>query len=444
MKQSATGQIQATANDLIINVNENSESQMEHQDRVLANDIAKMLESSEPPLSPECCIYKVPTDLRKVNEKAYTPEVISIGPFHHGDERLETMEKLIKVTYFKRFVQKTLLNVEKLVSIIRNREADVRHCYSHPSALSSDGYVKMILTDASFIIVFFLTYCKTNEWMGEDDLTPRLISTVRKDIQLLENQLPFFVIDKIYNFAFAFHSNLPSFTELAIKFFAQSNSRKISLDPNLKIRHFVDLLRTSFLPQSISQRQPQRNRGQKVTHLYTASQLHEAGVKFKVGSSNCLFDLKFTNGVLEIPQFKLSNNTESLFRNLMVLEQCHYPFDGYFTDYIRVLNFLIDTPKDMDLLVRKRILVNGLGNSNAVINLVNNLWRQIFISEVNSDYCHLCKDLNTFYEDPRHSWKATLRRDYFSTPWRTASTVAAIIFLVLTFTQTVCSIISLW
>jgi len=67
MKQSATGQIQATANDLIINVNENSESQMEHQDRVLANDIAKMLESSEPPLSPECCIYKVPTDLRKVN-----------------------------------------------------------------------------------------------------------------------------------------------------------------------------------------------------------------------------------------------------------------------------------------------------------------------------------------------------------------------------------------
>ncbi|XP_062176223.1 UPF0481 protein At3g47200-like [Alnus glutinosa] len=444
MEQSANGQIQATANDLIINVNENSESQMEHQDRVLANDIAKMLESSEPLSSPKCCIYKVPTDLRKVNEKAYTPEVISIGPFHHGDERLETMEKLIKVTYFKRFVQKTVLNVEKLVSIIRNREADVRYCYSHPSALSSDGYVKMILADASFIIVFFLTYCKTNEWMGEEDLTPRLISTVRKDIQLLENQLPFFVIDKIYNFAFASHSNLPSFTELAIRFFARSNSRKISLDPNLKIRHFVDLLRTSFLPQSISQRQPQRNRGQKVTHLYTASQLHEAGVKFKVGSSNCLFDLKFTNGVLEIPQFKLSNNTESLFRNLMALEQYHYPFDGYFTDYIRVLNFLIDTPKDMDLLVRKRILVNGLGDSNAVTNLINNLWRQIFISEANSDYYHLCKDLNTFYEDPWHSWKATLRRDYFSTPWRTASTVTAIIFLALTFSQTICSIISLW
>jgi len=141
-----------------MHVNENSASQMEHQDRVLANDIAKMLESSEPPLSPECCIYKVPTDLRKVNEKAYTPEVISIGPFHHGDERLETMEKLIKVTYFKRFVQMAVLNVKNLLSIIRHWKADVRHCYSHTSGLGSDEYVKMIMLDESFIIVCFFFF----------------------------------------------------------------------------------------------------------------------------------------------------------------------------------------------------------------------------------------------------------------------------------------------
>jgi hypothetical protein len=130
-------------------------------------------------------------------------------------------------------------------------------------------------------------------------------------------------------------------------------------------------------------------------------------MKFKVSSSNCLFDLKFTNGVLEIPCLKLHNNTESLFRNLLALEQLHYPFDGYCTDYIRILDFLINTPKDVDLFERKRILVYGLDDNNAVTNLVNNLWRQIFILEANSDYCHLCKDFNTFYEDPRHSWKAT-------------------------------------
>jgi hypothetical protein len=36
----------------------------------------------------ECCIYKVPDKLRKVNEEAYTPKLVSIGPFHHDLEEL--------------------------------------------------------------------------------------------------------------------------------------------------------------------------------------------------------------------------------------------------------------------------------------------------------------------------------------------------------------------
>ncbi|XP_062176234.1 uncharacterized protein LOC133881326 [Alnus glutinosa] len=127
----------------------------------------------------------------------------------------------------------------------------------------------------------------------------------------------------------------------------------------------------------------------------------------------------------------------------MALEQCHYQFDHYVTDYIRILDFLIDTDKDVDLLVRKGILVNTLGNSNAVTTLVNKLRQQLLLLEMNSNYCCLCENLNTFYKVPCHSWKATLRRDYFSTPWRIAFTVAAIILLVLTFIQAICSIISL-
>jgi hypothetical protein len=98
----------------------------------------------------------------------------------------------------------------------------------------------------------------------------------------------------------------------------------------------------------------------------------------------------------------------------------------------------------VDLLVRKRILVNtNLGDSNKVATLVNNLNKNTFTLNTNSNYCRLCEDLNTFYEDPRHSWKAALRRDYFDNPWKTTATIVAIILLVLTLTQTICSIISL-
>jgi len=76
MEQSAR-EIQAATNDLIINLNESSESQMKHQDIAL-NDITKMLKSSEPSfLSPECCIYNVLTELCKVNKITYTQGYIN-------------------------------------------------------------------------------------------------------------------------------------------------------------------------------------------------------------------------------------------------------------------------------------------------------------------------------------------------------------------------------
>jgi hypothetical protein len=218
------------------------------------------------------------------------------------------------------------------------------------------------------------------------------------------------------------------FEDLVRGFSGQRNEPRKSPYPGFKIMHFTDLIRTFSLPQS--QRLQQRNPGKQVIHLYNASQLDEAGVKFKVGSSECLFDLKFTNGVLEVPCLTLYANTESLFRNLVALEQCHYQFDHYVTDYIYVLDFLIDTDKDVDLLVRKGILVNTLGDSNAVTTLVNKLGQQTCFLEMNFNYCCLCENLNKFYKVPCHSWKANLRRDYFNTPWRTASTARSCYYVV--------------
>ncbi|XP_062176395.1 UPF0481 protein At3g47200-like isoform X1 [Alnus glutinosa] len=464
MEESSSPEIQEEANALIINVNENAEIQreantstqneelhseanasVENEDRdtQLVNDITKMLESSEPPLSPKHCIYRVPHDFRKLNEEAYTPQCISIGPFHHGDKRLETMEKL-KVRYFKQFVKEATLNVKKLVSMIRDKEGDVRDCYAESIQLSSDDCVKLILMDASFIIMLFLIYEHEERRRGDDSLvlTPRMIVNIRKDMWLLENQLPFFVIKEIFDLAFASYSDYPSFAQLTFGFFSVYNTQEMSPDSNLEIIHFLDLLRTFFSPQSCTL--PQRgNDIIGVKHLHSASKLHDAGVKFKVGVSKCLFNLKFENGVLEIPCLKLYNDTESLFRNLVAWEQCHNLVDAYVSDYISLLDFLIDIVKDVDLLVQKRILVHALGDSNAVTTLVNNLDTNVSHRYSNSIYCKLCKDLNTFYEDPRHIWKATLRRDYFSTPWITASTIAAITLLVLTLIQAVCSIISL-
>ena len=49
----------------------------------------------EPIRRPECCIYRVPPRLRQVNEEAYTPMLISIGPFT-TKENNQGMRKMMK------------------------------------------------------------------------------------------------------------------------------------------------------------------------------------------------------------------------------------------------------------------------------------------------------------------------------------------------------------
>ncbi|KAF5444424.1 hypothetical protein F2P56_036901 [Juglans regia] len=426
----------------------NSSRDQNENTETLVNEIEDMLERSEPDLfSADCCIFRVPNHLRRLNEQAFTPEVISIGPFHHGNKNLETMEKF-KVQYFKSFMQRTKLKVDNLVSSVKDSEGDVRRCYAETiDQRSSNDLAKIILVDASFIIEFFLRF-----WLREENhddyrslLNSWLWTIIWSDLILLENQLPFFVIDRLFNLAFESRPNLctaNSFVQLTFDCFRVENSQKMSPNkiPDLNIKHFADLRRTFWLPPS--ERIPKRSR-KSIENLYSASKLHEAGVEFKVSSSKCLFDLKFKNGVLELPCLKLENTTDSLYRNLMALEQCYYLNEAYVTDYIVLLDHLINTPKDVDLLVQKGIIVNWIGDSNAVTSLINSLSSGIVYHTTNIHYYDLCEDLKTFYEDPRHLWKASLRHDYFGTPLKTASTTAAVTLLVLTLIQSVCSILSL-
>ncbi|GMY04918.1 UPF0481 protein At3g47200-like [Fagus crenata] len=415
----------------------------------------------------QCRIYKVPFHLREQNEKAYTPQVISIGPIHHNKEKFKTMEKH-KERYFKSFMQRNVVVDEiNLKNFVKDRMEDrIRPCYIETTETvpldQSDGSVKMIILDAIFILELFLRrYLRIREIDDPMKVGEWLFHMVWHDLLLLENQLPFFVIDEIYGRALPSCSNSTPLILLTSKFFKSLNIHKKSL---VKIQHFTDLLRFFKLPPA--NELPER--GKEVTFpMYSITQLHEAGVKFEVISSKCIrdkeassvqdeeascvrdeeasskriLDLSFKNGVLEIPLLEFQDTTESLVRNIMALEQCDYGRPNSITDFYLILDRLINTAKDVDLLSDKGIVVNSLGNSEAVTSMINNLNRGILRGDMNSKFNRLCKDLNKYYEKPWHKWQAILRHQYFSTPWRMASVIAAIILLVLTLIQTVCSIL---
>ncbi|KAM7490197.1 hypothetical protein LguiA_033118 [Lonicera macranthoides] len=401
----------------------------------LVTSVDRMLDEIEPFETSEYCIYRVPERIRKINEEAYNPSVISIGPFHHGDERFRSMD-VFKKRYFKKVVRRDGgVHLKNYIEFLKYCEASIRQCYSEIIEMDSDEFVTMMLVDGCFIIELLLrTYYTDFRDANHSILSAISLSNdIRRDLLLLENQIPFFVLEGIFNLAMTTFEPLP-LLDLTLYFFEDYNGQKKTPADFISIKHFTDLI--LILHRPTSQRQVK-----EFKNTSSAIELNEAGVKFTMGSSNCLLDIKFSDGVLEIPCITLYDNTESLIRNLMALELCHYPSDSYMIDYFFFMDFLINTPKDVDLLIQNGIIENWLGDSKQVTDLFNNINKNCVIIDGNFYFSALSEELNAYCKVPRHKWKATLKHNYFNSPWRTASTFAAIVLLVLTFIQTVCSIL---
>ncbi|EEF46993.1 UPF0481 protein At3g47200 [Ricinus communis] len=396
------------------------------------------------PVSSERCIYRVPKRIRDVNHNAYTPRLVSIGPFHHGKPGLKAMEEH-KWRHLQNFLRQTRVKLDDLVKFIKDREERARNCYAETIALTSDEFVQILIVDATFTIDILLGKVIPQLTCAIECVYDRssLMFDIYRDMLLIENQLPYFILGDILDFAKSIaasgSSQWPSILELTRVYFNSYMQLGRASHPmrRSEVNHFVDFLRLCHQP--IKPRQtPRENRKFEMTR--SSTELREAGVKFKVASTTHLLDIQFNDGVLEIPYIRVSEITEAFFRNLIAFEQCHC-HTSYISDYIVIMDSLINTPHDVEVLVKYGIMKVMLANNVEASTLFNNLAKEILYDSHVFYYSLLCEDLNTFCKVRWHRWKATLKHNYFNTPWTAISVIAGVILLVLTFIQAVCSII---
>ncbi|KAK9180919.1 hypothetical protein WN944_024055 [Citrus x changshan-huyou] len=122
----------------------------------------------------------------------------------------------------------------------------------------------------------------------------------------------------------------------------------------------------------------------------SVTDLHQAGVHFSLSKSNDLFAIEFKNRTLHIPKLKLQLETESLFRNLIAFEQRHYS-ENYINDYVFLIHHLVNTAKDVELLVQNGIIENWLPDKEAASTLINNLSRGTTLLADSFYFSGLCK-----------------------------------------------------
>ncbi|KAL5559317.1 hypothetical protein UlMin_035528 [Ulmus minor] len=393
-----------------------------------------------PPLSSMCCIYRVSERLRLGKDRAYTPQVVSIGPIHHGKEELKPMEEH-KKRYLVDLLKRTNKSLEDYIEMIKQKEELLRSCYAESIGFTGDEFVKIILVDAAFIIEVLLRY--PQKLKDEHDRIfnkPWMLQDIWHDLRLLENQLPFFILKEILDTVSSSDGRRLSILDLSYTFFKdimniEGTEDKLRRLESSDVAHFVDFLRSLYVPLSGS--------GGTINTLTIPrmTELHRAGVKFKVGSSGNLFDLQFSKGVLEIPKLTISDETEITIRNLLAFEQCHCT-ENYLNDYVVMMDCLVDTPKDVDLLVKYGIVENRLGDNAEGSTLINKLADGVTVEYKNFYFAKISEELNDYYRTSWHRWKANLKQNYFNTPWATVSVIAAILLIILTIIQAVCSVIS--
>ncbi|XP_042519751.1 UPF0481 protein At3g47200-like [Macadamia integrifolia] len=414
-------------------------------DEVLASSIAAKLRP-KPPLSSQACIFRVPHVLSSQSEGAFAPNIVSIGPFHHGHENLKSMEEF-KLWYLHGLLSRAPTpetSLKVFTKAIRQLEKRARECYAEELIdLDKDGLVEMMLVDGCFIIELFRKKANGIEGVQRDDPisnTPWMDTYLRVDLMLLENQIPWFVLECLFNLTEPPIQRSHSLTKLALNFFDTMMPMTVpaKLSSRHETKHLLDLLWSSIISDSADVELTLEN-DQYWEVIPSVTDLVEAGVKFRKGNSNEeILNIRFKDGVMEIPPLLIQGSTEWLFRNLIAYEQCNYLLPNRITSYVVLLDCLLNSSKDVHLLGEKGIVENWLATEEDASLFFSRLWKGATLHKFY--YVGICQKVNAYYRTSWHKWRATLKRDYFNNPWTIISLIGAIVLLILTCLQTIFSI----
>ncbi|KAL7132189.1 hypothetical protein ABFS83_12G055300 [Erythranthe nasuta] len=438
-------------------------------------------------------IFKVHQGLRRSNPDSYAPMIVSIGPYHHAstaNPSLLPMEN-IKLSYLHSFLARTSEDdVGRYVLALQQSKHKALSFYADQNFDDENGdlFVEMMLLDGCFIVEFVRRYSELENGHDLEDDPIFGVDWMRiqicRDLMLIENQLPYFVLLELYNlnhddqFDDFIGDEREPFANLAMLVFSDmfpklcpaSIFSSAELFEEREIKHLLHLVHLLCRPPPHSSSSPsglksiEGNYGvsgsEVMDPMRCVKELEEAGITFKkigkvyagihsldadtIDDTISLFDIQFHNGVMEIPSLKVEDSTDTFFRNLIAYEQHSSELrPKYFTDYAMFMDQLINTDEDVNVLRRNGIIVNLLGDDGEVATLFNKLGEGVITSS-NFYYLGTCNSVNQHCGKIWNVVMAKLRHDYFNSPWATASTIAAVVLLILTVIQTIASVIPLY
>ncbi|WCJ40442.1 hypothetical protein M5689_021358 [Euphorbia peplus] len=213
-------------------------------------------------------IFKVPKVLMTTDPDSYTPQLIALGPYHYWRPELFEMERY-KLAAARR-IQKQLghdLKFQQVVDQLSKHDHQIRGNYHKFLDISHETFAWMMALDASFLLDFLQIYA-IKEGMRltriASQMSHHLVdyagrksthNAILKDMVMLENQIPLFVLRTVLEFQF---ENLDSSDEMleamVLGFCKEISPLKMMKLEKRKVRvsgaaHLLDYLYHSMVPK---------------------------------------------------------------------------------------------------------------------------------------------------------------------------------------------------
>uniref|UniRef100_A0ACD5W7M7 Uncharacterized protein n=1 Tax=Avena sativa TaxID=4498 RepID=A0ACD5W7M7_AVESA len=391
-------------------------------------------------------IYLVPERIKNLhNSKAYRPELVSLGPFHHGEPDLLPMEEH-KRRAVVHLVKRSGKPLREFVAAVAEVTQQLQDAYKdlgdewRGGPENCERFVELMLTDGCFL----LEAMRMDALRGRvhEDYAPNdpvfsqygylyLWLYIKSDMVVMENQLPLLLLQRLL---------------VVLDQERYQNPREIgklvldSLCP--WHRHMVDtttppgLHPLDILHQSLTHDDHQDRKGSKAYVMPPAMEIYEAGIIFKVSDTDSLLDVHFERGVLSMPAVRVDEGTEKRFLNLMAFERLHPAAGNDVTAYVIFMDNMISSAKDVALLRSKMIIESGLGSDEEVAKLLNNTLNKGGVMSPSSRLHDVQRQVNAHCMKSWNRWRANFIQTYLRNPWVFISLVATIILLVATLLQT--------
>ncbi|CAH9123621.1 unnamed protein product [Cuscuta epithymum] len=446
--------------------------------------------------SSSCCIFPVPQEGLPnscVLAWSHEPRTVSIGPYHHGKPHLKKMEKH-KVRFLNRVIKRTTENngvgIEHYVKAVKELEAEARASYSEDTTtFNEDDFVAMLVLDGCFVIEMFRAYIGVVPFEADDPFPSmtRLQLRLRDDFLCLDNQIPYLVLQKLFELTQMGSDRLPgesrpSLPLTALHFFNRSRELGRSVYMIYLERspvHLLDLLRKSYsssvlpwdtncildlllkagtrLKSAIEESRlncfPRTDWDSKqgsISKIPAVSKLEEqARIKLKLNTNARSFlQVEFKRGVIWMPRLELDYRMCAFLVNCVVFEQRWRGEDKSISEYVAFLDCLIDTHEDVARLWDANILRHSFPLHCQVKNFVGRLGKaaacDVAGGYLRDVFAGVNNDFDKHYADPWHVRWAKVSEThfsrYFSAPWKLTSVCAVIILFLLTTIQTIFTI----